>query len=143
MRIFNENKTQELNEEPDYGKGYLKHDKLFVAHHDATEAIAAVYEDRIVEEENGGISIYKDLVTHAVEEKDAWDEYEEIQVYVPYSENELAEREIAKLKEKLRETDYQAIKFAEGEMSLEDYAELKEKRAAWRKKINEFEEVLS
>lgn len=143
MRIFNENKTQELTEEPDYGKGYLKHDKLFVAHHDATEAIAAVYEDRIVEEENGGISVYKDLVTPAVEAKDAWDEYEEICVYVLYTEEELAAREIAALKAKLSSTDYQAIKFAEGEMTAEEYAETKGKRATWRKKINKLEEVLA
>lgn len=143
MKIYNQDKTQELNrQELDFEKGYLRHDKLFVAHHDATEAIAAVYEDRIVEEESGGISIYKDLVTPAVEAKEAWDEYEEIQVYVLFSEQEVSERKIAKLKAKLRETDYQAIKFSEGEMSLEDYAEMKENRAAWRQKINELEEVL-
>ena len=36
MKIFNETKTKKLSEnEIDYEKGYLKYDKLFMAHHDA------------------------------------------------------------------------------------------------------------
>lgn len=142
MKIYNEDKTQELNrEELDFEKGYLISDKLFIAHHEAVEAQEAVYQDRIVEEEGGGISVYKDLVTPAVEAKEAYDDYEDIQVYIPYTEKELAEREIAALKAKLSETDYQAIKFAEGEMTANEYAETKAKRIAWRARINELEEV--
>lgn len=93
MKIFNEEKMQELNkEELDFELGFLKADKLLIAHHDAVTAREAVYADRIVEEENGGISVYKDLVTPAVEAKEAWDEYEDIQLYVPYTEEELKER---------------------------------------------------
>lgn len=143
MKIYDAEKTQELNrEELDFEKGYLISDKLLIAHHDAVEAQEAVYEDRIYTEENGATSIYKEIITPAVEAKDAWDEYEDIQVYVPYTEKELAEREIRVLKAKLSETDYQAIKFAEGEMNLEEYAEMKAMRASWRKRINELEEVV-
>lgn len=93
MKIYNEEKTQVLNrEELDFEKGYLKEDKLFIAHHDAVEAQEAVYRDKEVIEENGGISVYKELVSPAVEAKDEWDEYEEIQVYVPYTEEELKAR---------------------------------------------------
>lgn len=93
MKIFNEEKMQELNkEELDFELGFLKADKRLIAHHDAVTAREAVYADRIVEEENGGISVYKDLVTPAVEAKEAWDEYEDIQLYVPYTEEELKER---------------------------------------------------
>ncbi|MDE7329968.1 MAG: hypothetical protein K2N30_02570 [Clostridia bacterium] len=53
-----------------------------------------------------------------------------------------AHREIAEMKSKLMQTDYQAIKFAEGEMSEAEYAEVKEKRRAWRERINELEELL-
>jgi hydrogenase maturation factor HypE len=49
---------------------------------------------------------------------------------------------INELKSYLRESDYQAIKFAEGEMTAEEYAETKAKRKAWRKEINELEEQL-
>lgn len=142
MKIYNEEKTQELNyEELNLELGYLKSDKLLIAHHNAVEAREAVYEDRIVKEANGGVSVYKEIIFPAVEAKEAWDEFDVIQVYVPYTKKELAGREIASLKAKLSATDYQAIKFAEGEMTREEYAETKAKRAEWRKRINELEEV--
>ena len=49
------------------------------------------------------------------------------------------EAQINELKEKLRETDYQAIKYAEGLISEEDYAPTKKQRQEWRDKINELE----
>lgn len=143
MKIYNQDKTQELNrDELDFSLGRLEKDKLLIAHHDAVEAREAVYVDRIVPEESGFPSVYKDLVSSAVEAKEAWDEYEDIQIFVPYTEKELAEHEIRILKGKLSETDYQAIKYAEGEMTAEEYAETKAKRSEWRTKINELEEVI-
>ena len=53
-----------------------------------------------------------------------------------------AELEIADLKKHLADTDYQAIKFAEGEMSAEDYAPVKAQRQQWRARINELEAEL-
>lgn len=44
---------------------------------------------------------------------------------------------ITELKNKLFNTDYQAIKFAEGELSEEEYAPIREQRRNWRKEINE------
>lgn len=143
MKIYNEEKTQELKKEDiNLELGYLKEDKLLITHHDAIEAKSAVYGDKIEVLPNGSRQNIKPLISPAVEAKDAWDEYEDIQVYVPYTEKELAEREIRVLKAKLSETDYQAIKFAEGEMNLEEYAEMKAMRASWRKRINELEEVV-
>ena len=52
------------------------------------------------------------------------------------------ELEIVELKKHLADTDYQAIKFAEGEMSAEDYAPIKEQRKQWRARINELEAEL-
>ena len=49
------------------------------------------------------------------------------------------ETQINELKEKLRETDYKAIKYAEGLISEEDYAVIKKQRQEWRDKINELE----
>jgi hypothetical protein len=43
---------------------------------------------------------------------------------------------ITMLKMKLQQTDYQAIKYAEGELTLEEFAETKEKRKQWREEIN-------
>jgi len=47
--------------------------------------------------------------------------------------------EIFKLKSKLKATDYKAIKFAEGELSISEYAETKEQRRKWRSEINSLE----
>lgn len=46
---------------------------------------------------------------------------------------------IIELKRKLRETDYKAIKYAEDELSAEEYAETKAQRRAWRAEINQLE----
>lgn len=43
------------------------------------------------------------------------------------------------LKVKLSRTDYVALKYAEGAISEEDYAPIKEQRAAWRDEINDLE----
>ena len=43
------------------------------------------------------------------------------------------------LKQQLSQTDYQAIKFAENEISLEEYSQTKTNRANWRQQINELE----
>ena len=47
--------------------------------------------------------------------------------------------EIAELKYKLQYTDYKAIKYAEGELSAEEYAETKAQRKAWREEIGALE----
>ena len=49
------------------------------------------------------------------------------------------EQEIAMLKAKLDATDYQAIKYAEGFLSVDEYSEMKAQRQAWRDRINGLE----
>lgn len=56
--------------------------------------------------------------------------------------NELV-RTISELKRNLNKTDYQAIKFAEGEMLEVDYAPIKEQRKSWRKQINDYEAAIA
>lgn len=46
---------------------------------------------------------------------------------------------ITLLKCKLRATDYKAIKFAEGELTAEEYEEIRLQRKAWREHINMLE----
>lgn len=48
-------------------------------------------------------------------------------------------QEVADLKQKLNDTDYMAIKYAEGWITAEDYAPTKAQRQAWRDRINELE----
>lgn len=48
-------------------------------------------------------------------------------------------QEINRLKKELKKSDYQAIKYAEGEMSAEEFAPIKEKRKMIRQDINALE----
>lgn len=56
---------------------------------------------------------------------------------------ELWNREIFELKEELSQTDYKAIKYAEGVMTDEDYQPTGIQRQAWRKRINELERLIA
>lgn len=51
-------------------------------------------------------------------------------------------REISELKRKLFDTDYKAIKYSEGLLTDEEYAEVKAQRQEWRAGINKLEEKL-
>lgn len=53
------------------------------------------------------------------------------------------ESDIAVRKQMLEQTDYQALKYAEGEILDDEYAEMKAQRAAWRAEINRLEEELA
>lgn len=55
------------------------------------------------------------------------------------SEAEKAKYEIAELKRKLSESDYQAIKYAEGEITAAQFEPVKQQRIAWRARINELQ----
>ena len=50
--------------------------------------------------------------------------------------------EIAQLKKQLSDTDYKAIKYAEGQLTEEEYSLTRSQRAAWRARINELEALL-
>lgn len=63
--------------------------------------------------------------------KKSFDVDEEIEVSV--------EEQIEILKQQLKDTDYKAIKYAEGFISDEDYAEIKALRQSWRDEINRLE----
>ena len=63
----------------------------------------------------------------------------------PHKTQEMIEREnviqeIAQLKKQLSDTDYKAIKYAEGEITPEDYLPIKNQRAEWRARINKLQE---
>ena len=50
-----------------------------------------------------------------------------------------AEEQIVMLKQNLADTDYKAIKYAEGLISDEEYGEIKVLRQQWRNEINRLE----
>lgn len=91
MRIFNETKTKELDESKlNFEAGYFKADTLLIAHHAAVEKQEEVsHYETVAEYPNGGKDVKKVIDTPATEAKEAWDEYEDIQVYIPYTEEEI------------------------------------------------------
>ena len=138
MRIFDINDVELL--EYDKTKGSLKEDQMFVKHHDAIEAVEERgHYNTIREYPNGGKDVEWVVDVPGVKAKEAWDEYEDILRFIPFTDAELASNRIAELKQMLRDTDYVTIKIAEGVATKEDYVDILEQRSAWRAEINELE----
>ncbi len=55
-------------------------------------------------------------------------------------EQKIKNTKIAELKYKLSQTDYQALKYAEGQITEEEYAPIKAQRQEWRDEINLLEQ---
>lgn len=141
MRIFDKNGIE--IESPDLEKGYLVNDRLFIMHHEAVSAVEEVGHFEVVAEyDNGGKDVEWVVEIPKVEAKEAWDEYEEILRFVPFTEKELAEKRIAELKQNLFATDYNILKIVEGAAALSEMAAIIAQRAQWRKEINELERKL-
>ena len=97
MKILDENNVELPS--PDLSKGRLVEEQLFISHHPAVEAAAEQWHyETIAEYPNGGKDVKKIVDIPGVEAQDAWDEYETIQLYVPYTEEELAAMEEARNK---------------------------------------------
>lgn len=138
MRIFDENDIE--LKEYDNSLGYLVEDRRFVKHHDAVKGKEEVWHYEVVAEyPNGGKDVERVVDIPAVEQKEAWDEYETIQRFVKFTEKELSEIRISTLKRNLFDTDYMILKVVEGATTLVEIAETVKKRALWRKEINELE----
>lgn len=56
---------------------------------------------------------------------------------------ETTEETISQLKQNLSNTDYLCLKYAEGELTEEEYAPIKAQRKEWRAEINRLEEELN
>jgi len=90
MRIFDVNDIE--IESPDMEKGYLVEDSLFIAHHEAIEAVDEQgHWETVAEYPNGGKDVEWIIDVAGVEAKEAWDEYEDILRYIEYTPEELAE----------------------------------------------------
>lgn len=101
MKILDENGVEIFS--PDLEKGYLKEDKIFVAHHEAVEAVEEQWHyETIAEYPNGGKDVEKVVDVPGVEAQEAWDEYEDVLRYVCYTDDQLAEMEAAKEDEESR-----------------------------------------
>ena len=95
MRILDENNVEITA--PDLTLGHLVEEEVFVAHHPAVEEVREQWHyETVYEYLNGGKDVVKVVDVPGVEAKDAWDEYETIKRYVPYTEEELAALEEAR-----------------------------------------------
>jgi hypothetical protein len=96
MRIFDQEGNELPIENVRYELGYLVNDRLFIEHHEAVEAVEEQgHWETIAEYENGGSDVEWVVDVPGVEAAEAWDEYEDIQRYILYTEEELAERKAA------------------------------------------------
>ena len=87
MEIYNQN--MEPIESPDLSLGYLQ-PSTRTEHHPAIEGVAEVWHyETIREYSNGGKDIQKMIDVPGVEAKPAWDEEISIQIYIPYTQEEL------------------------------------------------------
>lgn len=91
MRILNQAGAQ--LEQVDLEIGYLVPEKILKAHHEAIPATAEVGHVEIVREyPNGGKDAVWVVDAPAIPAQQAWDEYEDVQRYIPYTAEKLAQR---------------------------------------------------
>jgi len=141
MKVYNKEKTQVL-EEYDLTKGHLLEDYIDLP--EVQEVKEQGHYETIKEYPNGGKDVKWVVDIKGVEYQPA--KREKILVYTLYTSKELKDianqKRISELKQLLSSTDYQAIKYAEGELTDSEYTPIKQQRKAWREEINELEEQL-
>ena len=97
MRILDENNIELAEEEVNLELGYLRPESIISIHHEAIEEVKEVgHYEVIAEYPNGGKDVAWIIDVPGIEAKEAWDEYEDIQRYVLYTEEELAARDAEK-----------------------------------------------
>ena len=154
MKIYNQEKTDIL-ENPDLEKGYLQYDRIIVKTIPATEEVKEEFHYEYKTYPSGGKDRIKVIDVEYQLAKPETYEYEDIQVYVTYTEKEYAEVRINKLTNNLQKTDYIANKLAEANAEYivtEDktkliklrnkYSKELADRETWRKEIDSLQEKL-
>jgi hypothetical protein len=89
MKILDQN-GQELTN-PDLSKGHLETETIVIAHHEAVPASPGVSHIEVIKTyDNGGKDVMRVWDEKPQAAKEAYDETETIQRYIPYTELELA-----------------------------------------------------
>ena len=97
MRILDENNIELIEGQINLELGYLKPESIISIHHEAIKETKEVgHYEVIAEYPNGGKDVAWIIDVPGIEAKEAWDEYEDIQRYVLYTEEELATRDAEK-----------------------------------------------
>ena len=142
MRILDENNI--VLETYDSNKGYVKEEAIIIAHHNAVEEVEEKGHYEVIKEyDNGGKDVKWVVDVEGVEPKEAYDEYETILRYIPYSKKELAVKEIDSIKTELCNDDYKIIKCMEAYLVNDelpyDIISLHKNREVLRNAINALE----
>lgn len=139
MKVYNQEKTQILTTY-DLEKGTVVPDKILKEILPAQEEIKEQgHYETIREYANGGKDVkwVVDVEGHIARPETPV--YEDILVYIPYTEKELAGFRIEELKEKLAAEDFKTIKYIQGKLSQEEFDKVVAQCDEWRKEINELE----
>ena len=125
MRILDENNIELTEEEVNLELGYLKPESIISIHHEAIEGTKEVgHYEVIAEYPNGGKAVAWIIDVPGTEAKEVWDEYEDIQRYVLYTEEELAAKEAEKkAKEEEAKLNAQLRRLAENAVTWDELAE--------------------
>lgn len=100
--------------------------EIFIMPANSTEIEPLPEKDGFKIKWNGSAWVYEEIPDESVPE------------HAP-TEEELKQQRLFELKGKLYQTDYKALKYAEGWLTEEEYAETKAERQAWRDEINQLE----
>ena len=101
MEIYNE--QMERIENPDPEKGWLE-EAFRTVQHPATDAIPELWHHEVIAEyPNGGKDVIRVIDRAGVQAKDAWTENVPIQIYHPYTQEELEQREAQKNRPSIQE----------------------------------------
>lgn len=102
MKIYDKDKKN-IIENADLNKGYLKNDKIFVKHHEAIPAFAGQgHRETIREYPNGSKDVQWVWDVEPVPAVAAYDEYEDIQVFIPYTDEDKQRLYKQRIVEKIR-----------------------------------------
>ena len=97
MRILDENNIELTEEQINLELGYLRPESIISIHHKPIEETKEIgHYEVIAEYPNGGKDVIWVIDVPGIEAKEAWDEYEDIQRYVLYTEEELVAKEAEK-----------------------------------------------
>ena len=146
MRVFNINKTEELKEY-DLNLGHLEKD-ILVTHVEAVEGVEGKGHYKTVREyPNGGKDVEWVVDVPRVEAVEEHDEVEDIYIYIPFTEKEIAKKNLLKeksiLEEWLKEHDYIGVKIATGRATIDDYADEIALMTEKAERINEIDALLN
>lgn len=145
MKVYDITKTKILTDY-DLEKGYIKPDTITIYYDEVKAVKSQGHYETIRKYPNGGEDVKWVVDVKGTKYQPAREEVEDIAVYVPYTKKELKQiannKRIIELKELLNNSDYKAIKYAEGELSNEEYAPIREERKLWRAEINQLQQEL-